>query len=300
MADTLEFYKTCCKTDSYIEYSYVSFAPIHKFCDLKAIRTEISPIPSSTLNHPVEDPKEILFGLDGENNPSPIHTKDSHDNKEKEKLQEKPKSNEMEEVIKVVEKKQSESVWEVEQGGNITPSSVAGIDQIHNNDKENESEISIEQQESNNTWKKALSSSHLIEIDKIYIKGRNFIDPNGSIFENSTTNEGSNTKMHGENIEIPAEKSSYASFQGKSLLGINSLPTFTYSHTEAPTTLTYSPTRTPSHHGKHMYIPDQVNSKRERENLPPTNFVPRETQFQQERQDFSYPPQSPEKNQYLA
>ena len=85
LAHALEFYKTCCKTDSYIEFSYVSFAPLHKFCDLKAIRTEISQIPSSTLNHPVKDPKELLFGLDGEDNPSPIH-KDSQDNKEKEKV----------------------------------------------------------------------------------------------------------------------------------------------------------------------------------------------------------------------
>ena len=45
-----------------------------------------------------------------------------------------------------------------------------------------------------------------------------------------------------------------------------------------------------------MYIPDQVNSIRERVNLSPTNLVPRETQFQRERQDFRYPPQIPERN----
>ena len=86
LAYALEFDRTCCKTDSYIEFSYVCFTPLHKFCDLKAISAEIRQIPSSTLNRPVQDPKELLFILDGEDIPSPIH-KDSQNNKEKEKVQ---------------------------------------------------------------------------------------------------------------------------------------------------------------------------------------------------------------------
>ena len=58
MDEAFKFYRRCCKTDCYTTFSYVGFAPIHKFQDLRA---EIKQIPSSTLNDPVKDPKDLLL-----------------------------------------------------------------------------------------------------------------------------------------------------------------------------------------------------------------------------------------------
>ena len=76
MDEAFIFYRKCCQTDCYTTFAYVGFAPIHKFQDLKAIRAEIRQIPSSTLNDPVKDPKDLLCEFNGRENISPI-TKNS-------------------------------------------------------------------------------------------------------------------------------------------------------------------------------------------------------------------------------
>ena len=86
------------------------FAPIHKFQDLKTIRAEIKQIPSSTLTDPVKDPKELLFEFNGKENISPL----KRNNQEKEKIQADTSDN-MDEVMEVIKKKQGESAWEVPQ-----------------------------------------------------------------------------------------------------------------------------------------------------------------------------------------
>ena len=82
MDKAFKFYRRCCTTDCYTTFSYVGFAPIHKFKDLKAIRAEIKQIPSSTLTDPVKDPKELLFEFNGKENISPIK-RNSQEKKEK-------------------------------------------------------------------------------------------------------------------------------------------------------------------------------------------------------------------------
>ena len=72
MDEAFKFYRRCCTTDCYTTFSYVGFAPIHKFQDLKTIRAEIKQIPSSTLTYPVKEPKDLLFEFNGKQNISPI------------------------------------------------------------------------------------------------------------------------------------------------------------------------------------------------------------------------------------
>ena len=72
MDEAFKFYRRCCTTDCYTTFSYVGFALIHKFQDLKTIRAEIKQIPSSTLTDPVKDPKDLLCEFNGKENISPI------------------------------------------------------------------------------------------------------------------------------------------------------------------------------------------------------------------------------------
>ena len=72
MDEAFIFYRKCCQTDCYTTFAYVGFAPIHKFQDLRAIRAEIRQIPSSTLNDPVKDPKDLLCEFNERGNISPI------------------------------------------------------------------------------------------------------------------------------------------------------------------------------------------------------------------------------------
>ena len=64
---------------------------------------------------------------------------------------------------------------------------------------------------------------------------------------------------------------------------------------EAPITLTNSITKRPSHHEEFEYT-NKVDFRKKHQKLPPTNLVLRKTQFQQEKQDFRYLPQSPERD----
>ena len=106
------FYRRCCQTDCYTTFAYVGFAPIHKFQDLKAIRAKIRQIPSSTLNDPVKDPKDLLCEFNGKENISPI-TRNSQI-KEKDQVD---TSDRMDEVMEVIKRKQSENDWGAVQHG---------------------------------------------------------------------------------------------------------------------------------------------------------------------------------------
>ena len=75
----------------------------------------------------MEDPKELLFGFNGEDNLSPIHK----DRQEKEEIQARPTSDDIDGVMKVIKKNQSESTWEVKQQGNATPPHETSSGQIN-------------------------------------------------------------------------------------------------------------------------------------------------------------------------
>ena len=106
MDEAFKFYRRCCTTDCYTTFSYVGFAPIHKFQDLKTIRAEIKQIPSFTLTNPVKDPKDLLFEFNGKEKISPI----KRNSQEKKKAQ-ADTSDKMDEVMEVIRTKQSESAW---------------------------------------------------------------------------------------------------------------------------------------------------------------------------------------------
>ena len=126
--------------------------------------------------------------------------------------------------------------------------------------------MEIEQKEGNTT------SSLWVGIDKINNKGKENGSeiPKGSIFEDTTTEEVSNTKTNGGTREISAGGPLSASLQTDPLLGINSFPystlpfsqtrthtTFTYSYTPAaaPTTFKYfyTPASTPSYLEEYLH-----------------------------------------------
>ena len=106
MDEAFIFYRKCCQTDFYTTFAYVGFALIHKFQDLKAIRAEIRQIPSSTLNNPVKDPKDLLCEFNGKENISPITR-----NSQKKGKDQADTSDRMDEVMGLIKKKQSGSTW---------------------------------------------------------------------------------------------------------------------------------------------------------------------------------------------
>ena len=154
MDEAFIFYRKCCQTDCYTTFAYVGFAPIHKFQDLRAIRAEIRQIPSSTLNDPVKDPKDLLCEFNERGNISPI-TRNS-------RFKEKEKTNspgEMDKVMKVISRKQreTEKAWQQDRSNSK---------QDHQGRKDANIQLITSETEtiperSDHTWKKTLSSKKI-------------------------------------------------------------------------------------------------------------------------------------------
>ena len=149
----------------------------------------------------MEDPKELLFGFNGEDNLSPI----DKDSQEKEEIQARPTSDDMDGVMKVIKKKQSKSNWEVKQQGNATPPHETSSGQINKEQDNYESEIQVDPNKTgtrpkdpNTTWRKTFSSKHMINFGPI--------DPNGSIFKDGPANKEADTRTHEEHIESPGRR----------------------------------------------------------------------------------------------
>ena len=143
------FYRRCYQTDCNTAFAYVGLAPIHKFQDLKAIRAEIRQIPSSTLNDPVKDPKDLLCEFNGRENISPI-TKNSQI-----KENQTDTSDRMDKVMEVIKRKQRENDREaVQQGRNSSKREEQ--EQNNPNIQLSTSKTETRPMESDTTWKKTL------------------------------------------------------------------------------------------------------------------------------------------------